>query len=319
MGNLSGRRVVAGLAAAAMLTAAPLLAPLPSTVAVPTAAAQRPSPGVNGRIAFVAESTTRCSSCYDIFTVRPDGTGLRQLTRSAFVGDPAWSPGGRRLLFTRVRPGGSHRTDIWVMGSAGRNKKRLISHRASDYSPAWAPSGRRFVFTSGRGDMTQLYVYSFETRRVRRLLDPTKWRAAGSPAWSPDRRRIAFIGNRAGDPEVDWPDLFTVRPDGTGLRRLTETPDRFEDAPDWAPSGRRLVYARARGFDAGCTGPFIIRRDGTGAHRVPGACGYWSPTWSPDGRRIADTGIWIFAPDGTPNRLLVDSGSQPDWQTRPGT
>ena len=49
------------------------------------------------------------------------------------------------------------------------------------------------------------------------------------PAWSPDGRLIAFSSTRAGSE-----DIWVMRADGTGLRRLTR--DSYDDgAPDWQP------------------------------------------------------------------------------------
>jgi TolB protein len=55
------------------------------------------------------------------------------------------------------------------------------------------------------------------------------------PSWSPDGRRIAF--QRDFDPvrgQVDY-DLFTMRADGTGERRLTRSPGVQDWQPAWSP------------------------------------------------------------------------------------
>ena len=80
------RLTVLGLAAAAL--------------GVPAAPALATQPGRNGPIAF----SQVVDGHRQLFTIEPDGRGLRQVTR--FDGDatqPAWSPDGRRLAFTTAR------------------------------------------------------------------------------------------------------------------------------------------------------------------------------------------------------------------------
>src|SRR5690242_2892829 len=59
--------------------------------------------------------------------------------------------------------------------------------------------------------------------------------------------RIAF-GRDLGGVSGDLTSLYTVRPDGTGLRRLTVPPTRQalggDSGPVWAPGGKRLVFER---------------------------------------------------------------------------
>ena len=60
-------------------------------------------------------------------------------------------------------------------------------------------------------------------------------------------------------------DLYSVRPDGSGLKRLTHTSEEFEWAPAWSPNGRRIAFA-------GSNGVYVSRADGTRV-RVDGDAG----------------------------------------------
>jgi Tol biopolymer transport system component len=129
---------------------------------------------------------------------------------------------------------------------------------------------------------------------------------------SADRRLLAFSAGRG------WnSDIYVIRADGSGLRRLTRSPRR-EDTPTWSPDGKRLafrVWTRSRDDEE----IYVMNADGSGRHdisRDPDAIDR-SPAWAPDGRSIAyatglDDGpdgylddIWLMSPDGGDKRPLT--------------
>jgi len=50
------------------------------------------------------------------------------------------------------------------------------------------------------------------------------------PAWSPDGTRIAFVSDRT---HRDLGDIYVMKADGTGQKRLTRNVDN--QWPDWGP------------------------------------------------------------------------------------
>jgi dipeptidyl aminopeptidase/acylaminoacyl peptidase len=99
---MAGSRAIARAAAPAAAVIVLLTLPSP---AAPTL------PGGNGLIAFVAPAG-------GVRVVRPDGSGLRKLTRDRHDHSPAWSPDGRRLAFQRAG-------DLYSIGSGGTGLVRL--------------------------------------------------------------------------------------------------------------------------------------------------------------------------------------------------
>lgn len=90
----------------------------------------------------------------NIFSIRPDGTELVQLTwanpteplpgSGHAAAKPSWSPDGRRLVYSVALSG---RSTLWIMDANGSEKRRLTSPvNADDFEPSWSPDGRTIVF-----------------------------------------------------------------------------------------------------------------------------------------------------------------------------
>jgi hypothetical protein len=188
-----------GLAAAALL-------------ALPSPAAPTP-PGRNGLIAFAVYGS-------GIAVVRPDGRGLRKLTKGRRDHFPAWSPDGRRLAFQRAG-------DIYVIHADGSGLVRLTQGRAADGQPAWSPDGRLIAFIRG-GD---LWLMQPDGSRPRALYVAGR---ANGPSWSPDGLRIA-VGLAT---DGDRGSIVVIARSGGNVRYITD--GRFEpDGDAVRGAGRR--------------------------------------------------------------------------------
>jgi TolB protein len=146
------------------------------------------------------------------------------------------------------------------------------------------------------------------------------------PAWSPDGTTIVFVSNRDGNLE-----LYRISPDGTGLARITNTPEVHEENPDWSPDGSRLAYDSCAAPSYPCPGSanydvFTIDPDGTGEVRLTTDTGIdANPSWSPDGTQIAFrcdrpfTQICKMDANGSNEVSLTPGdfwgGVDPDWGT----
>ena len=108
-----------------------------NVAAVPSWAA---FPGQNAKIAFASARTAGVGVINpegdpEIFAVNPDGSGLQQLTSNDdFDDDPAYSPDGERIVFTR------NGREIWVMNADGSDETAVTDNLASDSGPDWQPT-----------------------------------------------------------------------------------------------------------------------------------------------------------------------------------
>jgi TolB protein len=84
----------------------------------------------------------------------------------------------------------------------------------------------------------------------------------------------------------DETDIYVVRPNGTGLRRLTGI-QASESQPAWSPDGRSIAYVR-REPGSSVRELWLMRADGSGQRRLTSLrASSFFPAWSPDGRKLA--------------------------------
>jgi Tol biopolymer transport system component len=277
-------------------------------VAVPAVPAHASFPGKNGRIAF---RRVLSSGSAAIFTVEPDGTGERQLTHPRggdWTTTPSWSPDGRWIVFMRWPGGDADRANIWKMRANGTDRVRLdgscTAPCLSDGFPTWSPDGDRIAFgrslgpATGQNNVNAIVTASADGTDVQQVTqvgaDPTIEQpyADVDPSWSPDGERLAFERIRG---STEHHAIFTIRQDGTGLRRLTPW-DLDAASPDWSPDGRWIVLRTQETSPThGDLG--LVHPNGDRLHLITSGPGKWGIcSFSPDGRSL--TAAWNIALGG---------------------
>lgn len=296
-------------------------------------------PGANGRIAFIGTELTEPGQpddyFYDIFTILPDGSGVRPLTNTETIEQaPAWSPDGRRIVFSRGNPAAG----VYTINADRTNETRVagLGREPSRARPSFSPSGRLIAFNSGDSLFT---VHSDGTDR-RLVLTGTRDSPLIQPQFSPTGRRIAFTGQ---PPGKNGDGIWTVRPNGSGLRRITW---RFQGDPSWSPDGRWFVVSRHAPDRSAQL--YMIRADGSGsAHLIPDTFGAYTgpsgwlrptemPAFAPAGDRVVFVAgnascadLYTISPNGSDKQRVTDGCGQapgrfhgdalwPDWQPLPG-
>jgi Tol biopolymer transport system component len=195
----------------------------------------------------------------DLFTIRPDGTERRRLTRRGGPQEaaqrsvhfwPTWSPDGRRIAVSRtdVVDGALSRAGLYVVPADGGAPVELLA--AEDELPffaSWSPNGRSVAVLASRAGTVALHVRSAD-----RADGPPGPLAVGYSlylAWAPTGRTLAVHLN--GDAERSpGAELLVLSVEGGRRRRLSFEPNGFR-APVYTADGRSLVAAGAAGTGRG--------------------------------------------------------------------
>jgi Tol biopolymer transport system component len=261
-----------------------------------------PPPAV-GQIAF--------ESSQGIEVMNTDGSGRRVLIGGA-VAQPAWSPDGARLAFSRTSDGWQT-SALYTARADGSDERKITDGTHGDATPAWSPDGSRMAFTRN----AQLVVMNADGSGLTEL----PWGGL-RPAWSPDGTKLVFgllVDSRCapfGQPcKLPW--LAIGNADGTGSASIVA--GRLTRDPAWSPSASELAFQR--GADI-----WLADADGSAARALTATVPPQEdrdPAWSPDGAEIGfarDGDLYVIDRDGSGLRRLTataDLEGHPGWRPVP--
>jgi Tol biopolymer transport system component len=171
---------------------------------------------------------------------------------------PTWSPDGRTIAFI-------DRERLWAVPAAGGAPRRLGNRKIDEEAtPSWSPDSARLAYMGSAGTKFRQDLFTIgadgsgERRLVQRMSD------FQTPQWSPEGSLIAFVKELPRDITA----VYTVRPDGTGLSRVSVSPGRESSGdPAWSADGASLLYTRWRYRFGGGTDVFVTT-PGAGAGRA---------------------------------------------------
>jgi TolB protein len=280
-------------------------------------------PGQNGKFVFEAPGV---GGSDDIYTVEPDGTGLKNVTNSPSMDFlPAWSPDGKRIAFAsdRDRPDSTCpencRFEVYVMNADGGGVTRLTNNPSAIEAliAAWSPDGskiafEKYVFDPFYISAEGIYVMNADGS------DPAQISSSFLPdsflRWSPDGGKIAFSEERGAEEDNPREFIYSINPDGSDATLLASDASN----PNWSPDGSRIV------FDTYLTPGDTLRymnRDGSGQTPLQPVTYGVQPVWSPDGTKIAfesGGGVSVMNADGSGPTQVVQGIGVDDWQPLPG-
>jgi Tol biopolymer transport system component len=264
----------------------------------------------NGRIALWAGT----SGYPQVFTIRPSGKGLKQVTHLQFqesqvpgVAKPTWSPDGSTIAFeSDYQHTPDHYVSVFTIRADGSHLTRLpISVGAYTGAPAYSPDGTQISFDRDVGPAAPtdhgIWIANADGSSPRRVTTGIATSGAfdTNSRWSPDGKWLVFTRVMNDDRSA----IFKVRIDGTALKQLTAWRLSADNA-SWSPDGSKLLFNTYHEpqprKDANV---FTMRPDGTHVvaltHLKHGDGQAYAGSWSPDGKWI------VFHKDAVVDELFI--------------
>lgn len=284
----------------------------------------------------------------DLFVAPALGGAASKLVENGYF--PAWSPDGKKIVFSSERAG---KWDLWVVSSEGGTPTRLTDDTQIDYQASWSPDGKWIAYGSGTAARFDLRVIPADGGAPQSVDSGTSW--VLRPAWSSDSRSLVYSGEREGLVSV-WrlpfsgsaasasPERVTVGPGAdvapaidragrvafvtiagapdiwewslsSGALRQVTSETGMESNARLSPDGKALLFVSDRGGTRAFWSMDVA--DQTPARITAGKTGGFSfARWSPDGRRILferEGQMWIQPLGGLTARDTGTPGQAASW------
>jgi Tol biopolymer transport system component len=216
----------------------------------------------------------------DLYSVRPDGSGLRHLTSGTTLDSaPIVSPDGKRVVFERRAAAGTA-ADLYAVRVLGGGLHALTSGAENDHQADFSPDGRTLVFVrDSGGPNTSEDLYSMRASGTR-LVRLTR---TGVDEFKPRyfAGGIVFSRGESTAGPAAYADVYTMRSDGTKVKPLVAGVGSAY-VEDVAPAGKTVLFRRDQGLWSKQIGPGRARKlaqlpDGSETNGV----------FSSDGRKVA--------------------------------
>ncbi len=277
-------------------------------IALPGLAAAQSDRNGGSRIAFIQGP--------DVYTMKPDGTDVLQLTNlgpDTFAFWLAWSFDAKRLAFQEYPPNAP--PQIWVMNSDGSNQHLLFKDTDGDWSPSFSPDGTEVIFMrqSSTGQQA-IYRVGIDGTGLAAITPFDQPANDFGPVYSPDGSSIAF---ESYDRDGFLGAVYLMNPDGSDIHRITPI-ELGAVRPSWSPDGQNIAF-----YTHCCNSQnneiWTVERDGRQLTRLTGSdasdldipVAHYNqfPSWSPRGNKIV---FGQYLPSSNTSAIFItnDDGSE---------
>jgi Tol biopolymer transport system component len=248
----------------------------------PNATAQDETPAWswdNLRLAMVRQRPYGSGTTKDIYVVNRDGSNGHWVRPTAFpfqLGDPAWQPGGSRIVLSVWLYDGLYLAtmntttgDVSLLG--GGSGKR-------GSNPSYDPTGQRIIYVLNASDKNSILQVNADGSGQKVLVSSTQ--TFDSPSFSPDGKKIVYsryAANTTNGYTTYSPDIFVKNlVDGTTKRIVASA--AYDTEPTWSPDGTKVAFVSKR---SGKPQIYTVSASGGGLTRITQtSTAETSPAWT---------------------------------------
>ena len=297
--------------------------PPPGFVRLTTAPTRETVPLWSPDGASVLYEVQATDGTWSLWLMNVDGGDQRPLANEVESGWANWSPTGDRIVYWARGGGGS--SNLWLVRADGSDRHRITDHAAVAF-PVWSPDGSAIAYQAkdAAGTWT-LRLLRLDGQTDARISPPDQ-AIPSRPQWSPDGRTLAYQAAQDGTFAL-WRLVFSSTPEGApdyarpprplpGSTLLPMDLGQAGGSSTWSPDGTRIavqmpaiVHSDVFGQPLLTYKTWLTRADGSGPSLLLPyqTLADRSPSWSPDGRWIAQwswghdlmAAVWLSRPDGS--------------------
>ena len=271
-----------------------LVLALMALILIPASLAQASFSGQGNRFGFTRDD----ADTTHMGLINPKTKNVSMLGGGETYESHALSPDGDFVAYT------TDAGDIYTAFSDFSDGGPVVTGGTYDYWPAYSPSGEKLVFLRASDGF---YIQELGGGAPTEIPNTDGFTQVDPPVWGAKTNRIFFSANEGASR-----DIYSIKPDGSGLRLVIETPGKDEYLGDTSPDGKRIAYH----VDPDGEGWEVFTADVDGTHRkrlTKGDNGQPSyPEFNAAGDRIAYSRLTMgYGPlfwmnlDGTNKRRLT--------------
>jgi TolB protein len=200
----------------------------PAAQANPAEANQAPDPNQGPTATFIPTAVS--------LTATPTTSGTAAPTATL-------APSSKRIAFTSDTDGDGYADQVNTANADGTDIQTVLDVNEDDvpgYIYDFTPDGSKLIFEQGLP--AQIYTLQIDNKTITAIPNQPEDENF-QPSLSPDGKWIVFVNIFDGQT-----DLYLIRPDGTGLFRLTND-DNDEANPRWSPDGKKIVFTEEQDGD----------------------------------------------------------------------
>jgi dipeptidyl aminopeptidase/acylaminoacyl peptidase len=168
-----------------------------------------------------------------------ESLSLQRLYMTRQIGDSAWSPDGKTIVFVSNFTG---RNNLWLVPAEGGWPTQLTVSDQRQTHPAWSPDGKWIAYQSDYDGDEQWDIF-FVSPKSGQVVNVTKTREVSEeyPVWSPNGRYLAYMVKPKTSSSYEI-DVFDTLLRDTKHITTSTPPDKLNTTPVWSRDGKYIFF-----------------------------------------------------------------------------